>query len=51
MFGEKVLVTVLFSRTMPLIRYEITDSVRMSPDPCPCGRPFHVLAEIRGRTP
>jgi phenylacetate-CoA ligase len=38
-YGEKVLVTVLFSRTLPLIRYELSDSVRPSISPyCPCGR-------------
>src|SRR5215208_2519790 len=37
-YGHKVLVTVLFSRTMPLIRYEMSDSVRLASSPhCPCG--------------
>jgi phenylacetate-CoA ligase len=49
-FGEKVLVTVLFSRTMPLIRYEMSDSVRLAPSPrCPCGRPFTLIDGIQGR--
>ena len=30
MLGAKVLVTVLFSRTVPLIRYEMSDSVRLA---------------------
>jgi phenylacetate-CoA ligase len=50
-YGEKVLVTVLFSRTMPLIRYEMSDSVRPASSPsCPCGRPFALIDGIQGRT-
>src|SRR5215216_6239227 len=49
-FGDKVLVTVLFSRTMPLIRYEMSDSVRLAPSHrCPCGRPFALIDGIQGR--
>ena len=49
-YGEKVLVTVLFSRTMPLIRYEMSDSVRPASSPrCPCGRPFALMDGIQGR--
>ena len=49
-FGAKVLVTVLGSRTMPLIRYEMSDSVRLSTaEPCPCGMPLLRLDGIQGR--
>jgi phenylacetate-CoA ligase len=49
-YGEKVLVTVLFSRTMPLIRYEMSDNVRLASSPhCPCGRPFALMDGIQGR--
>jgi phenylacetate-coenzyme A ligase PaaK-like adenylate-forming protein len=49
-YGRKVLVTVLFSRTMPLIRYEMSDSVRPASSPhCPCGRPFALIDGIQGR--
>jgi len=49
-YGEKVLVTVLFSRTMPLIRYEMSDSVRLATSPyCPCGRPFTLIEGVQGR--
>jgi phenylacetate-coenzyme A ligase PaaK-like adenylate-forming protein len=47
--GEKVLVTVLFSRTLPLIRYEMSDSVRLSAERCDCGIPFATLETIEGR--
>ena len=50
-YGHKVLVTVLFSRTMPLIRYEMSDSVRpaSTSSHCPCGRPFALIDGIQGR--
>ena len=48
-FGAKVLVTVLFSRTQPLIRYEMSDCLRVSTEPCTCGRAFALLDGIEGR--
>jgi phenylacetate-CoA ligase len=50
MTGDRLLVTVLFSRTLPLIRYELTDRVRLATKACPCGRPFRLLAAVEGRT-
>lgn len=47
--GDRLLVTVLFSRTLPLIRYELTDRVAFSPVLCPCGLPFRTLALVEGR--
>ncbi|MHB8993554.1 MAG: phenylacetate--CoA ligase family protein [Chloroflexota bacterium] len=49
-YGDKVLITVLFSRTQPLIRYELTDSLKLASDPRPCGRPFALVESIQGRT-
>ncbi len=48
-YGAKILVTTLFSRTQPLIRYELNDSVRVSAEPHNCGLPFAVLESIQGR--
>lgn len=48
--GDRLLVTVLSSRTLPLIRYEMTDRVRLSTRSCPCGRPFPLLETVEGRT-
>lgn len=48
-FGERVLVTVLFRRTQPLIRYELSDKVRLMAEPCRCGRPFRVIDAVQGR--
>jgi phenylacetate-CoA ligase len=49
MYGEKVLISVLFSRTLPLIRYELTDSLCLATTPCACGRPFALVQGIQGR--
>ncbi|MFZ5870007.1 MAG: phenylacetate--CoA ligase family protein [Actinomycetota bacterium] len=48
--GDRLLVTVLFSRTLPLIRYEMTDRVEVATHRCTCGRPFRLLAGVEGRT-
>jgi phenylacetate-CoA ligase len=48
-FGDKLLVTVLASRTQPLIRYELEDSLRLGAAPCPCGRPFRLIEAVQGR--
>jgi phenylacetate-CoA ligase len=47
--GAKILVTTLFSRTQPLIRYELNDSIRVSIEPHRCGLPFAVLQSVQGR--
>lgn len=47
--GAKLLVTALFSRTQPLIRYAMSDRVARSGDHCECGLPFALLATIEGR--
>lgn len=49
--GDKVLLTVLFGRTIPLIRYELTDRVCFSTsNACSCGRPFSLINDPQGRT-
>lgn len=48
--GDRLLVTVLSSRTIPLIRYELTDRVRLATEACPCPLPFRLVAGIEGRT-
>lgn len=47
--GSRILVTILFSRTLPLIRYEMSDSLAIGGRGCPCGRSFAILAGIEGR--
>lgn len=48
--AARLLVTVLFSRTLPLIRYELTDSIRLAPGRCACGLPFALLESVEGRS-
>lgn len=46
----RILVTDLYNRSMPLIRYEIGDLARWVDDaPCPCGRALPRLAGVEGR--
>jgi len=47
--GSKVLVTSLFNRTLPLIRYEISDLATLDAGQCPCGRPYARVTSIEGR--
>lgn len=49
-YGAKLLITTLFSRTEPLIRYELNDSVRISAEAQSCRLPFLVLESIQGRS-
>src|SRR5690606_5480525 len=46
--GE-IVATTLVNRGMPLVRCRIGDLGALSPDPCVCGRPQPVLAELQGR--
>jgi phenylacetate-CoA ligase len=48
-FGDKLLVTALFKRAQPLIRYQVEDSVRLATERCPCGRPFGLIDSVQGR--
>ena len=48
-YGAKLLVTTLFSRTQPLIRYELNDSVQLAAGGCACGLPFGVVEGVQGR--
>ena len=48
-YGAKILVTTLFSRTQPLIRYELNDSIRVNSEPHDCGLPFAILESVQGR--
>jgi phenylacetate-coenzyme A ligase PaaK-like adenylate-forming protein len=49
-YGEKVLITTLFSRTQPLLRYELSDSIRLAPDTGGSHLPFARIDGIQGRT-
>jgi phenylacetate-CoA ligase len=45
----RIVVTPLFNRTMPLIRYDIGDRGAWEPSSCACGRSLPALREISGR--
>jgi phenylacetate-CoA ligase len=47
--GAKVLITALENRTIPLIRYELSDIVTVAPVACACGSPFLRIDRIDGR--
>lgn len=47
--GARLLVTVLFSRTLPIIRYELSDRISIAGSGCSCGRSFAVLTAVDGR--
>ncbi len=50
-FGDKVLLTALFKRTQPLIRYELHDSLRVAPELYHLSEsPFTLVDGIQGRT-
>ena len=48
--GERVLVTNLFNRTLPMIRFEVSDVVAIDRRPCACGRTLARLHAIEGRS-
>lgn len=47
--GARLLVTTLFSRTQPLIRYALDDTISIDPTPHPCRLGFAVLGQVAGR--
>ena len=47
--GTRLLLTIFHRHTQPLIRYEISDIVRLTGVPCPCGRPYRTIESIEGR--
>ena len=49
-YGDKVLLTALFKRTQPLIRYELHDSVQLAAELYRPESPFTVIDGIQGRT-
>src|SRR4051794_28885064 len=47
--GARLLVTNLFNRAQPLIRFELTDLVTLDAAPCACGRTLRRARAIDGR--
>jgi phenylacetate-coenzyme A ligase PaaK-like adenylate-forming protein len=47
--GQRLLITSLVGRTLPLIRYELDDVVCVTREPCACGRTLLRVTELQGR--
>lgn len=45
-----ILVTSLYHRTMPLIRYRLGDRIKLRKDPCACGDPLPAIETVVGRS-
>jgi len=48
--GRSVLVSNLFNKAMPFLRYQVSDMVTIDPEPCPCGSPLARIESVQGRT-
>ncbi|MGC1238084.1 MAG: hypothetical protein WA860_04770 [Acidimicrobiales bacterium] len=51
-FGQpaaKILMTNLYNKTQPLIRYEINDAMTILEDPCECGSGHRRITDIKGK--
>ncbi|MBA2681848.1 MAG: adenylate cyclase [Ktedonobacteraceae bacterium] len=44
------IVTDLWRRTQPIIRYRLNDILQLDPAPCSCGSPFRAIRVIEGRS-
>jgi phenylacetate-coenzyme A ligase PaaK-like adenylate-forming protein len=47
--AARILVTNLYNRALPLIRYEVTDELMISPGACACGCAFRRIDDPQGR--
>jgi len=47
--AAKILITNLYNKTQPLIRYEVPDSLTLLTEPCACGRACSRITDLRGR--
>jgi len=47
--GVKVLITILFNRTLPIVRYELSDYLTAIDGPCLCGCAFQRIKDVEGQ--
>jgi putative adenylate-forming enzyme len=47
---KSLLITDLYRKTQPMIRYALKDLVEFDPIPCSCGSSFRVIAQVHGRS-
>jgi phenylacetate-CoA ligase len=45
----RIVVTDLWNRGMPLVRYDLGDHVELGPKSCACGRTYPLLRSVKGR--
>jgi phenylacetate-coenzyme A ligase PaaK-like adenylate-forming protein len=48
--GAKILVTNLYNRCQPIIRFEVSDLVTLDDRPCSCGRSLQRIVALDGRS-
>ena len=48
--GAKILVTNLYNRVQPIIRFEVSDLIAVDDAPCPCGRSLQRIVALDGRS-
>jgi len=48
--SAEIIVTPLYLRTMPLIRYKLGDRIILGTEPCPCGSPWTTIERVCGRS-
>lgn len=48
--AAKILLTNLYNRTQPLIRYELNDAMTITTDVCSCGSAHRRITELTGRS-
>jgi phenylacetate-coenzyme A ligase PaaK-like adenylate-forming protein len=46
----RMLITNLWNRSMPFVRYENGDRIALSKEPCPCNQRFPLISKVEGRT-
>ena len=47
--ADRVLLTNLYNRDQPLIRYDIADAMTITDTPCPCGSAHRRITDVRAR--
>jgi phenylacetate-coenzyme A ligase PaaK-like adenylate-forming protein len=47
--GSRLLVTNLYNRVQPMIRFEVSDLVTLESEPCACGRTTRRMTSVDGR--
>ncbi|MGI5838974.1 MAG: F390 synthetase-related protein [bacterium] len=46
---KSLLITDLYRKTQPILRYRLNDLVELSDEQCPCGSSFRIIKRVHGR--